>query len=87
MGAARTADAHELVGARLVVRCEHHAEAGQHDVEGRVGVGQRLGALEGPLRRAVPSWFALSPFAAVPRPQPRVDNGGTLFSTDELRLP
>ena len=27
--------------------------------------------IEGPLRRSVPSWFALSPFAAVPRPQPK----------------
>jgi hypothetical protein len=97
-----------------VVRREHHAEAGQHDVERAVGARQRFGVaflppspsrsprtwrtmvqiwrgdlgwsaalgaekvrIEGPLRRAVPSWFALSPFAAVPRPRqilnPRVD--------------
>jgi hypothetical protein len=42
---------------------------------GDLGWSAALGAeqvrIEGPLRRSVPSWFALSPFGAVPRPQPK----------------
>jgi hypothetical protein len=57
------------------------------DLSWSTALGAEQVRIEGPLRRAVPSWFALSPFAVVPALNPRVDNGGTLFSTDELRLP
>ena len=33
----------QFVGGRLMVRCEHHPDAGQHGVELRVGIGQGLG--------------------------------------------
>ena len=40
------------------------------DVTWSAALGSARVRIEGPeqLRRAVPSWFALSPFAAVPRP-------------------
>jgi len=41
------------------------------DVSWSAALGAEQVRIEGPLRRAVPSWFALSPFAAVPRPQPK----------------
>ncbi len=52
--AARAAHPDQLVRSALVVRREHHADAGQHHVEAAVGVGQRLGvALVPPHRHAV----------------------------------
>ena len=41
------------------------------DLSWSPALGAEQVRIEGPLRRAVPSWFALSPFAAVPRPQPK----------------
>jgi HxlR-like helix-turn-helix/SCP-2 sterol transfer family len=38
------------------------------DLSWSAALGAEQVRIEGPLRRAVPSWFALSPFAAVPRP-------------------
>ena len=42
-GAAGPADPDEFVGRRLMVRCEHHPDAGQHGVELRVRIGQGFG--------------------------------------------
>ena len=41
--AARFADARQLARRLFLIRCEHHAEGGHHDVEGRVGERQVLG--------------------------------------------
>ena len=63
----------------LPARTEHLASTADLRTMVRIwradlGWSAALGAekvrVEGPLRRDVPSWFALSPFAGVPRPQP-----------------
>jgi hypothetical protein len=45
----RLRDPHELVGCRMVVRREHHADRREHDVERAVGERQRLGVGLAPL--------------------------------------
>ena len=46
---AASGDAHEFVGGLLVVGCEHHAHAREHDIERAVSERQRLGVGLAPL--------------------------------------